>query len=143
MLLYYSHRTWLRNIDSLKCNIKASFVILYMVIFCKCFTHAKKKCYLLEVEFFIYNILSLLIVLFRSFISLLIVFPYLFIIFVFLSASHLNFCDACGMLLPRPGIEPSSHTLQGELLTTGPPEKSLFVFQIHLFLRDLCKDFQL
>lgn len=29
------------------------------------------------------------------------------------------------MLLPRPGIEPSSHTLQGELLTTGPPEKSL------------------
>ena len=28
--------------------------------------------------------------------------------------------------LPRPGIEPVSHTLAGEFLTTGPPGKSLF-----------------
>ena len=84
--------------------------------------------YLLDIEFFIYNILNLLIVVFRSFISLLIVFPYLFIIFVYLAASHLNCYEAYGMLLPQPGIEPSSHALQGGFLTTGPSEKSLFVF---------------
>ena len=34
---------------------------------------------------------------------------------------------ACGILAPRPGIEPipQPHTLEGEALTTGPPGKSL------------------
>ena len=41
-LQYFGHLMW--KTDSLKRNIKASFVILYMVIFCKCFTRAKKKC---------------------------------------------------------------------------------------------------
>ena len=31
---------------------------------------------------------------------------------------------ACRILLPQPGIEPSSSTLQGRFLTTGPPGKS-------------------
>ena len=38
---------------------------------------------------------------------------------------------ACGILVPRPGIEPESPALEGGFLTTGPPKKSLqgpFVF---------------
>ena len=31
---------------------------------------------------------------------------------------------ACGILVSRPGIEPTSPALEGELLTTGPPGKS-------------------
>ena len=31
---------------------------------------------------------------------------------------------ACGILVPRPGIEPASPELQGGFLTTGPPGKS-------------------
>ena len=32
---------------------------------------------------------------------------------------------ACGILVPRSGIEPMSPALQGRFLTTGPPVKSL------------------
>ena len=32
---------------------------------------------------------------------------------------------ACRILLPQPGIEPTSSTLQGRFLTTGPPGKSM------------------
>ena len=32
--------------------------------------------------------------------------------------------EACGILAPRPGIEPASPALEGRLLTTGPPGKS-------------------
>ena len=32
--------------------------------------------------------------------------------------------EACGILAPRPGIEPASSALEGEVLTTGPPGKS-------------------
>ena len=35
---------------------------------------------------------------------------------------------ACGILVPRPGIEPTSLALEGGFLTTGPPGKSLFLF---------------
>ena len=31
---------------------------------------------------------------------------------------------ACGILVPRPGIEPASPALEGGFLTTGPPGKS-------------------
>ena len=34
---------------------------------------------------------------------------------------------ACGILAPRPGIEPTPPALEGEVLTTGPPGKSLSV----------------
>ena len=34
------------------------------------------------------------------------------------------FCEACGILAPRPGIEPAPPALEGEVLTTGPPGKS-------------------
>ena len=34
---------------------------------------------------------------------------------------------ACGILVPRPGIEPESPALEGGFLTTGPPGKSLYV----------------
>ena len=33
--------------------------------------------------------------------------------------------EACGILVPQPGIEPAPPELGGEILTTGPPEKSL------------------
>ena len=36
--------------------------------------------------------------------------------------------EACGILAPRPGIEPSPSALEGEVLTTGPPGKSLVIF---------------
>ena len=31
----------------------------------------------------------------------------------------------CGILIPWPGIESSLHALGGEVLTTGPPGKSI------------------
>ena len=31
---------------------------------------------------------------------------------------------ACGILVPQPGIEPTSPALEGRFLTTGPPGKS-------------------
>jgi len=33
-------------------------------------------------------------------------------------------CEAYGILTPWPGIEPAPHALEGEVLTTGLPEKS-------------------
>ena len=34
--------------------------------------------------------------------------------------------EACGILIPQLGIEPAPTALEGEVLTTGPPGKSLF-----------------
>ena len=36
--------------------------------------------------------------------------------------------EACGILAPQPGIEPTPPALEGKVLTTGPPGKSLFFF---------------
>ena len=33
-------------------------------------------------------------------------------------------CEACGILAPHPGIEPTPPALEGKVLTTGPPGKS-------------------
>ena len=33
--------------------------------------------------------------------------------------------QTCGILAPRPGIEPKPLTWEGEILTPGPPVKSL------------------
>ena len=40
-------------------------------------------------------------------------------------ACRLSFPTACGILVPQPGIEPTSPALEGRFLTTGPPGKSL------------------
>ena len=32
--------------------------------------------------------------------------------------------EACGILAPRPGIEPAPSALEGKVLTSGPPGKS-------------------
>ena len=50
--------------------------------------------------------------------------------------------EVCGISAPRPGIQPSAPALEGKVLTTGPPGKSLdstyklyytlFVFLVHL-----------
>ena len=42
---------------------------------------------------------------------------------VFMAASRLSCPEACGILVPRPGMEPTSPALEGGFLTTGPPEK--------------------
>ena len=34
-------------------------------------------------------------------------------------------CEACGILAPRSGIKPVPPALEAEVLTTGPPGKSL------------------
>ena len=41
---------------------------------------------------------------------------------------------ACGILVPRPGIEPESVALVGGFLTTGPPGKSLYMFKYVQFI---------
>ena len=51
-----------------------------------------------------------------------------FVIFIFLGLK------ACGVLSPQPGIEPTSPTLEGEVLTTEPPGKSPYKM-----LKWLCK----
>ena len=33
--------------------------------------------------------------------------------------------EACGILAPQPGIQPPPPALEGEVLTAGPPRKSL------------------
>ena len=38
---------------------------------------------------------------------------------------------ACGILAPRPGMEPAPPALEGEALTTGPPGKSLNCFKCY------------
>ena len=42
--------------------------------------------------------------------------------------------EACGILAPRPGIEPAPPALEGEVLTTGLPGKcQLFIIFINFF----------
>ena len=36
----------------------------------------------------------------------------------------------CGILVPQSGIKPAPSTLEGRVLTTGPPGKSLFCFLV-------------
>ena len=35
--------------------------------------------------------------------------------------------EACGILVPRPGIRPAPPVLAGEVLTTGPPDTPLIL----------------
>ena len=37
--------------------------------------------------------------------------------------------EACGVLVPQPGIEPTPPALEGKVLTTGLPGKSLESFK--------------
>ena len=43
-------------------------------------------------------------------------------------------CEACGILAPQPGIEPTPPALEGEVLTTGPLGKSLSQCWPHIAL---------
>ena len=48
-------------------------------------------------------------------------------------------CKACGILVPQPGIRPTSFVLEGKVLTTGPPGKSLDIFKpICMILSEVC-----
>ena len=45
--------------------------------------------------------------------------------------------EACGILAPQTGIKPAPAALEGEVLTTGPPKKSL---ELHFLANELtCK----
>ena len=51
-------------------------------------------------------------------------------------ARRLSCPSACGILVPQPGIEPTSLAFGGGLLTTGPPGKSqVLLLQIMLLCR--------
>ena len=58
-------------------------------------------------------------------------------------APHRLSCpEACGILIPGPGIEPVSPALQGGFLTTGlsgKPKAVLFIWERSLFLKGLQK----
>ena len=45
-----------------------------------------------------------------------------------------SFSEACGIIVPQPGIEPTFPALQGRFLTTGPAGKSLYMSFLHLLL---------
>ena len=46
--------------------------------------------------------------------------------------------EACGILAPRPGIEPAPPALEGEVPTTGPPGKSLSYVDAYKISSVLC-----
>ena len=53
-------------------------------------------------------------------------------------------CEACWILSPQPGIKPVPPTLEGKVLTTGPPGKSpCWVFTVCSSLRILLKIYYL
>ena len=45
--------------------------------------------------------------------------------------------EACGVLAPRPGIEPVTPALEGKVLTAEPPGKFLFIFHLSFISLDL------
>ena len=50
------------------------------------------------------------------------------------AARRLSCFTACGILVPQPGIKPTSPALEGRFLTTGPPGKSpVFILKSILF----------
>ena len=57
-------------------------------------------------------------------------------------AEHRLSCSvACGILVPMPGFEHESLALQGEFLTTVPPEESLDVIvELNCVLPDFLSD---
>ena len=62
------------------------------------------------------------------------------IIFLYLSFKFwFSGREACGILVPQPGIEPTPSALEGEVLTSGLPGKSLKTSLIikHYFARKL------
>ena len=61
-----------------------------------------------------------------------------------IEAHGLSYPAACGILVPRPGIEPASPALEGGFFTAGPPGKSpdtYILFQI-LFHYKLLEDIE-
>ena len=66
----------------------------------------------------------------------------MFLLFwVFMAACGLQSLWCTGLIaprnLPRPGIEPMSPALAGRFLTTGPPWKSMYLFELE-FSPDVC-----
>ena len=45
-------------------------------------------------------------------------------------------CEGCGILAPQPGIEPAPPPLEGKVLTTGLPGKSLSKYLFNEWRRE-------
>ena len=91
-------------------------------------------------KIFIYFTLSVLVVACRIFIMSCRIFSCGAQILVV--AHRVSCSEACGILVPRPGIEPVSPALEGRFLTTRPPGTSLcwFIFEPTPFSSlDLCE----
>ena len=46
----------------------------------------------------------------------------------------LSCSTTCGVLVPRPGVESVSPTLQGRFLTTGPPGKTIKIIVYNIYI---------
>ena len=49
-------------------------------------------------------------------------------------------CKACGILAPQTGFETAPPALEGKVLTTGLPEKSLHVMFSSLLIQGSCEE---
>ena len=65
-------------------------------------------------------------------------FPYLFIFSHWIFTVVLGLSSGMWILVPWPGIEPSSPALKGGFLSTGPPGKSPSLFVLMLKLPEVC-----
>ena len=69
-----------------------------------------------------------MLTIFKVFIEFVIV---LFLLFAFLLFGH----EACGILVPQAGIEPTPFALECEIFTTGLPGRSpVEIFSLYVFL---------
>ena len=76
--------------------------------------------YLHLFPFFFYKVFFMWSI-FKVFIDFVII---LLLLFMFWSAGR----EACGISVPQPAIKPAPPVLEGDVLTTGPPGKSLHLF---------------
>ena len=78
-------------------------------------------CHFIQSKFSVFSFKKNFFLMWTIFKSLLNLLQYCFC-FMFWFFGH----EAGGILAPTPGIEPTPPALEGEVLTTGPPRKSLF-----------------
>ena len=105
--ILFTHCLWLTNIISFQFILSIFLINKYIYVYFLFFYLNKK--YFLMWTIFLKSLLNLL--------------QYCFCI-MFWFFGH----EACGILAPQPGIEPTLPALEVEVLTTGPPGKSLYIF---------------
>ena len=76
---------------------------------------------------FVFKIFYLMRTIWKIFTGFVIVLLLFYVLFFFFFG-----CETCGILTPRPGIESTPSTLEGEVLSTGPPGKSDYCYFSYL-----------